>query len=269
MSTKRKVLTPANKDQGLVVSIILPTYNERDNLPIIVFLLIKYLEKFLQDQKQSSLVSGYEIVIVDDASPDGTLQVAETLQEIYGAEKIVLRPRRRKLGLGSAYIYAMESDGARGEIIVIMDADLSHHPKFIGPMIEMLLRQDEKSLDLVSGTRYVNGGGVYGWDLRRILTSRVANFIASVLLDPDLSDLTGSFRVYRRPVLIDLIKACRTKGYTFQMEMAVRAKQMGLRVGEVPITFVDRVFGESKLGVGEIFGYLRGLWTLFSQPFPL
>ena len=111
----------------------------------------------------------------------------------------------------------------------------------------------------------VAGGGVYGWDLRRKLTSRVANFIANALLAPGVSDLTGSFRLYTREAITRVMEDVRSTGYVFQMEIVVRAKQRGLRVAEVPITFVDRVYGESKLGGMEIVQYLRGLAVLFTE----
>ena len=115
----------------------------------------------------------------------------------------------------------------------------------------------------MTGTRYSPGGGVHGWDLRRKLFSRVANYLADILLNPNVSDLTGSFRLYRKDVLDRLIQMTKSKGYVFQMEMMVRARQLGFKIQEVPITFVDRVYGESKLGANEIVGYLKGLWTLF------
>jgi len=232
------------------ISVLLPTYNERENLPIIVWLLVKYFT----EAKLS-----FEIIVIDDGSPDGTLEVAKELQRIYGEDRIVLRPRAKKLGLGTAYIHGVKH--ARGEFIVIMDADLSHHPKFIP---EMLKTQMEGNYDLVSGTRYAMGGGVFGWDFMRKLISRTANYIAQVLLRPGASDLTGSFRLYKKEVLEKLVNSCVSKGYVFQMEMIVRARQQSLTVGEVPITFVDRVYGESKLGGNEIFGYLKGLLYLFA-----
>jgi len=232
------------------ISVLLPTYNERENLPIIVWLLVKYFT-------EASLT--FEIIVIDDGSPDGTLDVAKQLQKIYGENRIVLRPRAKKLGLGTAYIHGVKH--ARGEFIVIMDADLSHHPKFIP---EMLKTQEEGNYDLVSGTRYAMGGGVFGWDFMRKLISRTANYIAQVLLRPGASDLTGSFRLYKKDVLEKLVNSCVSKGYVFQMEMIVRARQQSLTVGEVPITFVDRVYGESKLGGNEIFGYLKGLLYLFA-----
>lgn len=105
---------------------------------------------------------------------------------------------------------------------------------------------------------------MYGWDLKRKLVSRGANFLADTVLSPGVSDLTGSFRLYRLPVLRHIITVTQSKGYVFQMEMMVRARALGYTVGEVPITFVDRIFGESKLGAGEIVGYAKGVWQLFT-----
>eukprot|EP00842_Homolaphlyctis_polyrhiza_P004218 jgi/Hompol1/4798/HPOL_003908-RA len=230
-------------------SVLLPTYNERQNLPIIVWLLVKTFTESKLD---------YEIIIIDDNSPDNTIEVAEQLQRVYGKDNIVLRPRPGKLGLGTAYVHGIQH--ATGDFVIIMDADMSHHPKFIPKFIELQMKHD---YDVVTGTRYVAGGGVHGWDLRRKLTSRVANYLASVLLNPGISDLTGSFRLYKKHVLAELIKLNKSKGYVFQMEMMVRARQLKYSVGEVPITFVDRVFGESNFGAGEIVSYLNGMWNLF------
>ncbi len=116
-------------------------------------------------------------------------QVAKELQDLYGSGRIVLRPRERKLGLGTAYVHGIKH--ARGDFILIMDADMSHHPKFIADFIQ---KQKEKDFDVVSGTRYAGGGGVHGWDLRRKVISRGANFVTQLLLRPGASDLTGSFR---------------------------------------------------------------------------
>ncbi|KAM8755753.1 dolichol-phosphate mannosyltransferase subunit 1 isoform 2-T2 [Acanthopagrus schlegelii] len=239
-----------NRVNGDKYSVLLPTYNERENLPLIVWLLVKYFGE-----------SGfnYEIIVIDDGSPDGTSDVAEQLQKIYGEDKILLRPRAKKLGLGTAYIHGMKH--ATGNFIFIMDADLSHHPKFIPEFIE---KQKEGDYDLVSGTRYQGNGGVYGWDLRRKLISRGANFLTQVLLRPGASDLTGSFRLYKKKVLESLVERCVSKGYVFQMEMIIRARQLNYTVGEVPISFVDRVYGESKLGGNEIVSFVKGLLTLFA-----
>lgn len=231
-------------------SILLPTYNERENLPIIVWLIVKSLDESGLD---------YEIIIIDDGSPDGTQDAAKQLQKIYGESKIVLRPREKKLGLGTAYIHGIKH--ATGNFIIIMDADLSHHPKFIPEFIET---QKSKDFDVVSGTRYVGIGGVYGWDFKRKLVSRGANFLTQLLLRPGASDLTGSFRLYKKDVLEKLIKSCVSKGYVFQMEMIIRARQLNYTIAEVPISFVDRVYGESKLGGSEIFQFAKSLLYLFA-----
>uniref|UniRef100_A0A2P2I1B5 Dolichol-phosphate mannosyltransferase subunit 1 n=1 Tax=Hirondellea gigas TaxID=1518452 RepID=A0A2P2I1B5_9CRUS len=231
-------------------SVLLPTYNERDNLPIIIWLLCKYF-----DESQIN----FEIIVIDDGSPDGTLEVAKQLQQIYGEDKIVLRPRAKKLGLGTAYVHGVKH--ATGNFIIIMDADLSHHPKFI-PM--MIAKQKEGDYDIVSGTRYAGDGGVSGWDLKRKIISRGANYVTQILLRPAATDLTGSFRLYRKEVLESLVASCVSKGYVFQMEMIIRARQYHFTIGEVPISFVDRVYGESKLGGNEVFQFVKGLLYLFA-----
>lgn len=243
-------------------SVILPTYNEKKNLPVIVWLLAK---TFTENQL------AWEIIIVDDASPDGTQDVARELQKVYGEDYILLKPRSGKLGLGTAYIYGLNF--CTGDFVIIMDADFSHHPKFIPEFIKL---QQAHNLDIVTGTRYrstsypampggvpVTPGGVHGWDLKRKLVSRGANFLADTVLNPGVSDLTGSFRLYRKHVLKNIIELVVSRGYVFQMEMMVRARALGYTVGEVPITFVDRIFGESKLGADEIVGYAKGVWALF------
>ncbi|KAK0170866.1 hypothetical protein PV328_008661 [Microctonus aethiopoides] len=231
-------------------TILLPTYNEVENLPIIIWLIVKYMDEF---------GAPYEVIIIDDGSPDGTLDMAKKLQKLYGEKKIILRPREKKLGLGTAYIHGIKH--ATGNFIILMDADLSHHPQFIPKMIEL---QREKNYDIVTGTRYSNGGGVYGWDFKRKLISRGANFITQILLRPGVSDLTGSFRLYKKDVLQNLVQSCVSKGYVFQMEMMVRARQFKNTIGEVPISFVDRVYGESKLGGSEITQFVKGLLYLFA-----
>lgn len=135
-------------------------------------------------------------------------------------------------------------------------------PKFIPAFVA---KQAEGDYDIVSGTRYEGGGGVQGWDLKRKLISRVANFAAHLLLTPGASDLTGSFRLYKRAVLETVIPEVKSRGYVFQMEVIVVARKHRFTIGEVPITFVDRRYGESKMGGSEIVLYLQGLWRLFTE----
>lgn len=258
----------------MLYSVILPTYNERENLPIIVYMLDEMFVK----QKLS-----YEIVIVDDNSPDGTLEVAQALQKSYGREKIAILSRSGKLGLGSAYLDGLQKV-SKGQRIIIMDADLSHHPKYIPQMIEVMdgagqttenkedgTTQGRRRVDIVSGTRYMRcggAGGVCGWDWKRKITSRGANVLAQFLLffpftAMGCSDLTGSFRLYERSALERILPRVRCSGYAFQMEILVLASRERYHIAEVPIVFVDRIYGESKLGPREIILYLKGLLQLF------
>ncbi|KAL3525291.1 hypothetical protein ACH5RR_013663 [Cinchona calisaya] len=231
------------KENNNKYSIIVPTYNERLNIALIVYLVFKHLSNV-----------DFEIIVVDDGSPDRTQDIVKQLQSVYGEDRILLRSRPKKLGLGTAYIHGLKY--VSGNFVVIMDADLSHHPKYLPNFIK---KQMETGADIVTGTRYVKGGGVHGWNLMRKLTSRGANVLAQTLLWPGVSDLTGSFRLYRKSVLEDVISSCVSKGYVFQMEMIVRATRKGYNIAEVPITFVDRVYGSSKLGGSEIVEYLKGL----------
>jgi dolichol-phosphate mannosyltransferase len=193
------------------LSIIVPTYNEKDNVPILVWLIHKVCTVH-------SLM--YEIIIVDDASPDGTQDAVRELQLIFGAGKLMLKSRPRKLGLGTAYAHGLQY--AKGSWVVLMDADLSHHPKYLP---EFIRKQQETGADIVTGTRYRSGGGVAGWDLKRKLTSRGANILASQILGCSaVTDLTGAYRLYRRDVLAALLPRVQSKGYAFQMEMMIRAQ---------------------------------------------
>eukprot|EP01016_Furgasonia_blochmanni_P016109 TRINITY_DN1914_c0_g1_i5.p1 TRINITY_DN1914_c0_g1~~TRINITY_DN1914_c0_g1_i5.p1 ORF type:complete len:267 (+),score=50.93 TRINITY_DN1914_c0_g1_i5:88-801(+) len=178
------------------------------------------------------------------------------LEKIYKG-KIKILPRAGKLGLGTAY-----RDGLKlcdGNFIILMDADLSHHPKYLP---EFIKRQRETDADIVTGSRYRPSGGVYGWGLTRKLVSKGANFLASTFLASKCSDLTGSFRLYKREVIEKIIGSIVSTGYAFQMEIIIRANNHGYQVQEVPIVFVDRIFGDSKMGAGEIVRYLSGLWKL-------
>ena len=236
-------------------SVILPTYNERENLPIIFYLLHKTF---------SQLSLSLEVIIVDDSSPDNTLEVAKKLQAEFNNNDsnctVQIISRQGKLGLGTAYVAGLKK--STGDRIIIMDADLSHHPKFIP---QMILKMNATNADIVFGTRYRQKGGVAGWDLKRKITSKGANFLASFLLNPGkvASDLTGSFRLYQRHALEQTLPFVTCKGYAFQMEILILAHKLRMTVEEVPITFVDRIYGESKLGANEIILYLKGLLRLF------
>lgn len=154
-----------------------------------------------------------------------------------------------------------------GELVLIMDADLSHSPRYIPAM---LIKQKKYLLDIVVGSRYHSASshcGVYGWPLKRKVTSTVANCLASFALGLPASatDVTGSFRLYKREVLTTLVQQCAAAGYAFQMEVLVRAHKQGMLIGEVPIVFVDRMYGDSKLDSGEVKKYLHAVWRLFCE----
>ena len=272
--TKKKI-----NGRDIEYSIIIPTYNEQLNIAMLFTLIVEAMEKEIKDRNKNI---SYEVIVVDDNSQDQTQHVIRKLQKIEKYKDILcLKPRKGKLGLGSAYIHGLHF--ARGQFVIIMDADLSHNPKAIP---EFIRKQEEGDYDVVTGTRYlaspsfsssfrINNSsnkanknkkeecGVYGWDTRRKLTSRVANYLAHVLLNPGVSDLTGSFRLYRKSTFQALVNSMQSVGYVFQMEIIVRAKKGGFKVAEVPISFVDRVYGSSKLGASEIIGYLSGLVRLF------
>jgi dolichol-phosphate mannosyltransferase len=260
----------------MLYSIIIPTYNERENLPILVYLIEQAF--FEINAEHSLLASGtpsnkenvqFEVIVVDDASPDRTQEVVRALQDYYGSHKIRLVARPGKLGLGTAYKAGLAV--ALGERVILMDADLSHHPKHIRQMIQVMDRRvggksasgDDRPYDIVTGTRYKASGGVAGWSFMRKLTSQGANVLATILLSPGVSDLTGSFRLYKKSVLQEILPQVKSTGYAFQMEIMVRAKKLNYTVAEVPIVFVDRLYGESKLGTREIVLYLKGLCNLF------
>jgi dolichol-phosphate mannosyltransferase len=216
--------------------IVLPTYNERENVPDLVGMLL-------------GLPDEVRVVIVDDNSPDGTGQLADELAEAHPGLIYALH-RPAKLGLGTAYLagfkFALEQDAGR---IITMDADFSHHPRYIPAMIEASVG----AYDLVIGSRYVPGGGTPDFPLRRRVLSAGANTFARTLLGLRARDATAGFRCYRRAVLESLpLGSIFSNGYSFLVEMLFLVQQGGFSVGEVPIIFEDRKRGKSKISQQEI-----------------
>lgn len=229
-------------------SVIMPTYNERENVCIAIWLIDEVMQKCNVK---------YEIIVVDDSSPDGTADQIRKMEALLGPDKVKLCSRPGKLGLGTAYVHGLKY--ARGPFVIIMDADLSHNPKFIADMIQ---KQLKTNCDIVTGTRYSQGGGVNGWNTKRKLISCTANYLTQILLNIGVSDMTGSFRLYKKRVLSDLIQCCFSKGFVFQMEIIVVARRLGFSIEEVPIAFVDRMFGQSKLSGQEVMQFVSALLTL-------
>jgi dolichol-phosphate mannosyltransferase len=223
--------------------VCLPTYNERENLER----MVRALGEVLPD--------GGRVLVVDDNSPDGTGQIADGLAAELGFVDVL--HRERKEGLGPAYLAGFKralADGA--ELILEMDCDFSHSPTDVPRLIAAA-----DSADLVLGSRYVQGGGVDGdWGLARRVVSRGGSLYAALLLSVRLRDLTGGFKCLHRRVLetIDL-DAVHSRGYAFQIELTYRAVRAGYSVVEVPIRFVDREAGHSKMSRAIV---LEAMWKV-------
>lgn len=214
--------------------VIIPTYNEAVSLP-------KVLDRLLAANPQ------VQALVVDDASPDGTGAIAD--ERAAADTRIEVLHRAGKSGLGTAYVAGMQRAIAAGaELVVEMDADGSHPPERLG---EMLLAAERA--DVVLGSRWVRGGAIRDWPLRRRAISLFANAYARVLLGIPVRDITAGFRVYRADVLrrIELADV-KSDGYCFQIDMVRRAVDTGARVAEVPITFTERRDGVSKMSSGVI-----------------
>ena len=225
-----------------MICICLPTYNERENLER----MVDALQKVLGDE--------HLVLVIDDNSPDGTGEIADRLADERRSVHVLHRPRKE--GLGPAYL-----DGFRralelgADLIFEMDCDFSHDPADV-PRLAVAA----ENADLVIGSRYVGGGGTRNWGFLRRFISRAGSLYAQVLLSVGVRDLTGGFKCYRRIVLetIDL-DVIHSKGYAFQIETTYRALRRGFRVVEVPIVFVDRQVGGSKMSKAIV---LEAVWKV-------
>lgn len=226
------------------VAVVIPTYNEKENIP----LLIAQLEEIFS----SHHISGY-ILIIDDNSPDGTGAIAESLAKVYGNIRII--HRTSKLGIGSAYREGFkQAMTLKCTAVIEMDADLSHNPS----LIPSFTSQIEEGYEVIVGSRYVKGGNIVGWSWMRRLTSRGANLLARSVLRLSPLDVTSGYRAYHTSVLSELdLSTIKSDGYVFQVEMIYRAQKGHFKIREIPITFVDRKLGKSKLGKKEILEYVK------------
>jgi len=227
------------------VLVIVPTYNERENLPAIVAAIHEHLPVA-------------DILVVDDNSPDGTGELAD---EIAARDmKVKVFHRAGKQGLGTAYIAGFR-EALKGdyEFLFEMDCDFSHDPKYL----PILLETAKNGADLVLGSRYVEGGGTLNWGPMRKVISQGGSLYARTILGVPIRDLTGGFKCFRRRVLeamdFDDVSA---QGYGFQIEMTYRTMKMGFRVVEVPIVFVDRRVGQSKMSKKIFIEALTLVWRL-------
>jgi dolichol-phosphate mannosyltransferase len=229
------------------ILIIIPTYNELENLP-------RLLPEVLSKD------SNIDVLIIDDNSPDGTAAFIEKEQK--NNNRIHLIKRQSKQGLGTAYIagfkFALQRDY---QVIFEMDADFSHDPNEIPRFLEEI-----KNADVVLGSRYKNGVNVINWPMRRLLLSWFANIYTRVITGMPLHDATGGFKCFKREVLesIDL-KRVKSNGYAFQIEMNFKAWKKGFTLKEIPIIFVDRVKGTSKMSKKIVREAVFMVWKLRFQ----
>jgi dolichol-phosphate mannosyltransferase len=225
--------------------IVTPTYNERDNLPVFV------------DAVRAAFPQA-DILVVDDDSPDGTGELADELAGKDAHVRVMHRPG--KLGLGTAYVQAFTRGLAEGyERFFEMDTDLSHDPKYLPDFVRAL----DEGADVVIGSRNVPGGGVEGWGLGRHFISKGGSLYSRTILGLRVRDLTSGYKAFSRRCLeaIDLASV-RSNGYSFQIEMTYRAILRGMKVVEVPITFVDRRVGHSKMSRKIFLEAVGVVWKL-------
>jgi dolichol-phosphate mannosyltransferase len=235
-------MSEKKKERNKKNIIIIPTYNERENIgPLLKEIL--------------DTVSGTDIVVVDDDSPDGTAQEVKALSKKH-REEIKLIERKGERGLGTAYRAGLQYGLDNGySVLITMDADHSHNPAYL-PVILSALEEN----DVVVGSRYIRDGGTINWRIRRILLSWLANRFARFILRLKGSDLTSGYRAYRREILEKIgLDQVRSNGYSYLVEMLFRVQQLNARVKEIPILFFDRTMGKSKISRKEIY---RGVFTL-------
>ena len=222
--------------QGRSVSIVVPTYIERDNVEP----LCEGIRKALDGSWE------YEVIIVDDNSPDGTQEVVHKLMAEDSRIKLLTRPG--KLGLGSAVAAGFAMAG--GDYWVMMDADLSHRPEDLPGVLDAL-----DDADIVVGSRYVEGGGIANWPLWRRVVSRTASAVGRLIVGLEVRDLTSGFGAFRRGCIEPVLPTLNPKGFKLLLE--ILAKSRGARMKESPITFVDRRSGRSKASAREVLIFLR------------
>ncbi|MBW8050640.1 MAG: polyprenol monophosphomannose synthase [Cytophagales bacterium] len=235
--------------------IIIPTYNEKENIEAII-------------RKVFSLNKDFDILIVDDGSPDGTGNIVKNLQKEF-PDTLQIEEREGKMGLGTAYIYAFKYALKRQyRYLFEMDADFSHNPE---DLVKLYKACAEEGFDLALGSRYVNGVNVVNWPMHRVLLSFFASHYVRIVTRMPIQDTTAGFVCYKRKVLetinLDKIKFV---GYAFQIEMKFKAWKLGFKLTEVPIIFTDRMKGQSKMTMGifreAFFGVIQlKIYSMFKK----
>lgn len=224
--------------------VVIPTYNEAENLPELIPTILGYEERF-------------EVLIVDDNSPDGTALLVKEM--MHKESRIHLIERKAKMGLGTAYVagfrYALDR---QFDYIFEMDADFSHDPAELRTLLEKA-----QEYDLVIGSRYISGVNVVNWPMRRLILSYCANLYTRIITGMPVRDATSGFKCFRKEVLESInLDSIHSNGYAFQIEMDFLAWKKGFRVHEIPIVFVDRRVGSSKMSKNIIYEAVWLVWKL-------
>jgi len=235
----------SNAEKTLVT---VATYNEIDNLPLLVAEVFQHAPQV-------------DLLVIDDNSPDGTGRWCD--EQARQDPRIHCLHREGKLGLGSAIVAGMRYSIEQGyKYLLNIDADFSHHPRYLPQLIAAMDPPDGPPVDVMIGSRYVPGGGIEGWPLKRYLMSRSVNLYARMLLGLTTKDCSGAYRCYRVTRLAQLdFGGFLSQGYAFQEEVLWHLKRLGCRFGETPITFVDRVRGSSKINSKEAW---HALWVILA-----
>lgn len=237
--------------------VIIPTYNEKDNIEAII-------------RKVFTLEPSFDVLIVEDNSPDGTADIIKRIMPEFEG-RIFIEERKGKLGLGTAYIHGFKWALAKGyEYIFEMDADFSHNPN---DLVRLYQATADEGFDVAIGSRYITGVNVVNWPMGRVLMSYYASAYVRFITGISIRDTTAGFMCYTAKVLqaMDLDKIHFT-GYAFQIEMKFTAHKMGFKIKEVPIIFTDRTLGESKMSSGifkeAVFGVIKLKWNSFFIKYP-
>lgn len=243
-----------NKSDSVV---IIPTYNEKENIENIIRAVF-------------NLPHSFDVLVIDDGSPDGTAAIVKTLQKEFEG-KLHMIERKGKLGLGTAYIFGFKwAIEHKYDFIFEMDADFSHNPEELLKLYDACANQ---GADVAIGSRYISGVNVVNWPIGRVLMSYFASKYVRIVTGLNIADTTAGFKCYRREVLetIDLDKI-QFKGYAFQIEMKFTAYKCGFKIVEVPIIFINRVLGVSKMNGGifgeAVLGVLQLKWRSYFKKYP-
>ncbi len=244
MTPNRKA---AELPEPLTILVVIPTYNERDNIGSLV-------------EEIFALGQRYRVLVVDDNSPDGTGSLVSDLGRMHPG-RVDLLSRPTKEGIGRAYVAGFQRALATGvDLIAQMDADHSHQPSDLARLVAYV---DEDDVDLVLASRYIDGGATHGWPWHRKLISRAGGIYAGAILGVGVKDLTGGFKVWHRRALEAIeLESIHSDGYCFQIETTYRALRKGFRTKQIPITFIDRVAGKSKLSRRVVLEAAIVVWQL-------